>query len=403
MQKREPTVAERLLALVRKRDPKQYFSRADDFELQLDAVPVHDRPLLALLQKLTIALNPDHIFDSKHLGAHDYVQIDAYLRSDLYRSLRSHTTKEVYLPEWSDTDQSRYPQCAVLIVVQNLKDVHDTLALATATVAEAQQVLSDLSQQRFERLLTIQDDEVFAATAQIPPQARSGGAGTKRQMHSPTFSEEIDKLARKAGLRPTPQPIGDIPMDEPHQVAHVAQLGQGSVAYQQFPHAVAAEEEVSAQVATPVVVPAQVAAQPMASMQAVAAPSALFQPIRISLERAVSSDTAELVQDLRSIFRQRDFTPPLSWSHQKRSNRARRRNIIRPISFVDNITTPADSIYSNTIFYISDFIYINPIFYTSTSTTLHILYIFIDFTYGQPSRDRAAATTPTPTMVPVYI
>ncbi|VDP16660.1 unnamed protein product [Heligmosomoides polygyrus] len=82
-------------------------------------------------------------------------------------------------------------------------------------------------------------------------------------MQSPTFSEEVDKLARKASLRPTPQPIGDIPMDEPHQVAHLAQL-----------------------------VPAQIAAQPMASMQAATAPSALIQP------------------DPRSIYRHRDFTPP---------------------------------------------------------------------------------------------
>ncbi|VDO88068.1 unnamed protein product [Heligmosomoides polygyrus] len=210
--------------------------------------------------------------------------------------------KEVYLPEWSDAEKSRYPQCAVLIVAQNLKDVHDTLALATATVAEAQQVLSDLSQQHFERLLTIQDDEVFAATGQVQPQARSSGAGTMRQMQSPTFSEEIDKLARKASLRQTPQPIGDIPMDEPQQVAHVAQLGQGLVAYQKFPLAVAAEEDVIAQIAAPVVVPAQVAAQPMASMQTVTAPSAPIQPVKIPLERAVSSGIAELAQDPRSIY-----------------------------------------------------------------------------------------------------
>uniref|UniRef100_A0A183GRJ5 Retrovirus-related Pol polyprotein from transposon TNT 1-94 n=1 Tax=Heligmosomoides polygyrus TaxID=6339 RepID=A0A183GRJ5_HELPZ len=192
----------------------------------------------------------------------------------------------------------------------HFSDVHDTLALATATVAEAQQVLSDLLQQHFERLLTIQDDEVFAATGQVQLQARSSGAGTKRQMQSPTFSEEIDKLVRKASLRPTPQPIGDIPMDEPQQVAHVAQLGQGLVAYQQFPLAVAAEEEVPAQVAAPVVVPAQVAAQPTASMQAATAPSAPIQPVRIPLERAVSSGTAELAQDPRFIYRHNDFTPP---------------------------------------------------------------------------------------------
>ncbi|VDP08890.1 unnamed protein product [Heligmosomoides polygyrus] len=281
MRKREPTVAERLLALVRRRDPKQYFSRADDLELQLAAVPDHDRPLLALLQKLTVALNPDHIFDLKHLGAHDYVQVDAYLRSDLHRSLRSYITKEVYLPEWSDEEKSRYPQCAVLLVVQNVKgikaqchslqeflaqlanaptlnfgsslfenimtiqslvynitarqaavhnqfwsqafrkddqprladqlaqyglhfsDIHDALALATATVAEAQQVLANLSQQHLERLLIIQDNEIFAATEQAPPQTRSSGAGAKRQSQSPTFSEEIDKLARTADLRPT--------------------------------------------------------------------------------------------------------------------------------------------------------------------------------------------------------
>lgn len=385
--KREPTVAERLLALVRRRDPNQYFSRADDLELQLAAVPVQDRPLLALLQKLTVALNPEYIFDLKHLGAHDYLQVDAYLRSDIHRSLRSYITKEVYLPEWSDAEKSRYPQCAVLLVVQNVKgikaqchslqeflaqlanapvlnfgsslfenimtiqslvynitarqaavhnqfwpqafrkddqprladqlaqyglhfpDIHDALALATATVAEAQQVLANLSQQHLERLLIIQDDEIFAATEQAPPQTRSSGAGAKRQSQSPTFSEEIDKLAKTADLRPTPLPLGDIPMDEPQQVMHVAQVPQSSAVQQHFLHAVAAEEVVSAQVAAPVAVPAQVAARPTAPMQAVAAPLAAAQPVRIPLERAVSPDIED-VRDPRIVYRQRNFTPP---------------------------------------------------------------------------------------------
>ncbi|VDO72967.1 unnamed protein product [Heligmosomoides polygyrus] len=170
----------------------------------------------------------------------------------------------------------------------HFSDVHDTLALATATVAEAQQVLSDLSQQHFERLLTIQDDEVFAAKGQVQPQALSSSAGTKRQMQSPTFSEEIDKLARKA------EPETDAAADRGYP-------------YGRTP---SAEEEVPAKVTASVVVPAQVAAQSMASTQAVAAPSVPTQPVRIRLERAVSSGTAELVQDPRSIFRQRDFTPP---------------------------------------------------------------------------------------------
>ncbi|VDP20057.1 unnamed protein product [Heligmosomoides polygyrus] len=61
-------------------------------------------------------------------------------------------------------------------------DAHDALTLGTAAVLEAQQILSDLSQQHFEWLLTIQDDEVFAATGQLPPQIRSSGAGTQRLM-----------------------------------------------------------------------------------------------------------------------------------------------------------------------------------------------------------------------------
>ncbi|VDP29126.1 unnamed protein product [Heligmosomoides polygyrus] len=240
-------------------------------------------------------------------------EVDAYLRSDLHRSLRNYVTKEVYLPEWSDAEKSRCPQCAEflaqlanaptlslgsslfenIMTIQSLvhnittrqaavhkqfwpqafrqddqprladqlaqyglyfSDIHDALALATATVAEAQQ-----------------GDEIFVATEQAPPQTRSSGVGAKRQSQSPTFSEEIDKLARKADLRPSPQPLGDIPMDEPQQVAHVAQVPQGSAVQQHFLPTVVAEEVVSAQVAAPVVVPAQVAAQPTASMQAVAA------------------------------------------------------------------------------------------------------------------------------------
>ncbi|VDO79955.1 unnamed protein product [Heligmosomoides polygyrus] len=96
---RSLTVIERTNALVRRRDPKVTLDRKDDLELQYASVPPDERQLLALMQKLTIALNLGSVFSIAHLGTHDYVQIDAYLRSDFYRSIRSNFTWEIYLPQ----------------------------------------------------------------------------------------------------------------------------------------------------------------------------------------------------------------------------------------------------------------------------------------------------------------
>ncbi|VDP29416.1 unnamed protein product [Heligmosomoides polygyrus] len=86
-------------ALVRRRDPKVTLYRMDDLKLQYANVPPGERQLLALVQKLTVALNSVSVFSIAHLGAHDYVQIDANLRSDFYCGIRFNFTWEIYIPQ----------------------------------------------------------------------------------------------------------------------------------------------------------------------------------------------------------------------------------------------------------------------------------------------------------------
>ncbi|KAK6030835.1 hypothetical protein OSTOST_03019 [Ostertagia ostertagi] len=94
-------------------------------EPKFASVAEADRPLLLLLQKLTVAMNPSYIFDSAHLGAHDYVLIDSFLRDNLYKNIRSHFTREVHLPSWSERELQLYPNVAIFDIVHNLKGIRN--------------------------------------------------------------------------------------------------------------------------------------------------------------------------------------------------------------------------------------------------------------------------------------
>ncbi|VDO85649.1 unnamed protein product, partial [Haemonchus placei] len=107
----------------RRHNPDAALRLSEDNETQLAAVAPEDKAFLFLLQRLTITLNPDYVFRTAHLGAHDYVSIDAFLRSDYHRMIRSYFTKEIILPDWADEQAAGYPYFTVFEIVQHLKGI----------------------------------------------------------------------------------------------------------------------------------------------------------------------------------------------------------------------------------------------------------------------------------------
>uniref|UniRef100_A0A7I4YLV6 Integrase catalytic domain-containing protein n=1 Tax=Haemonchus contortus TaxID=6289 RepID=A0A7I4YLV6_HAECO len=136
---RRPTVVERLLALARRHNPDVTLRLSEDNESQLAAVAYEDKAFLFLLQRLTISLNPGTVFKTEHLGAHDYVAIDAFLRSDYHRMIRSYSTKEIILPDWAQQEQAGYPYFTVFEIVQNFRGVRTLTQQLVDYLAEASQ------------------------------------------------------------------------------------------------------------------------------------------------------------------------------------------------------------------------------------------------------------------------
>ncbi|KAL6730126.1 hypothetical protein Aduo_001121 [Ancylostoma duodenale] len=62
------------------------------------ARPKNQRMALQLAQSLTLAADFDHVFDSVHLGARDYVMLDNFVNNDLFRHVRCAVTGEIVDP-----------------------------------------------------------------------------------------------------------------------------------------------------------------------------------------------------------------------------------------------------------------------------------------------------------------
>ncbi|KAK5968256.1 hypothetical protein GCK32_017862 [Trichostrongylus colubriformis] len=140
---RPPTTLERIIALARRSNPEQAMRRADDHETQLASLPPQDRQVLLLLQRLTIASNPTTLFDTRHLSAHDFLHVDAFLRSDLHRTIRSYFTKEIFIPNWELNQDTTYPQVALYEIAHNLQGVQQLsqqLVDYTAQLSHQQQM-----------------------------------------------------------------------------------------------------------------------------------------------------------------------------------------------------------------------------------------------------------------------
>ncbi|EYC39805.1 hypothetical protein Y032_0640g1014 [Ancylostoma ceylanicum] len=95
-----------------------------DQRSQDSARPRNQRLAVQLAQSLTLAANFDHVFDSNHLGARDYVMLDNFVNNDLFRHIRSAITGEIVDPASNQRAHPLVRDLPVFLVVQALKGVN---------------------------------------------------------------------------------------------------------------------------------------------------------------------------------------------------------------------------------------------------------------------------------------